>query len=102
MASNTASAPTEPASHPAGPPSSAGQGIPSLEGRIPKLEPRRRRQEASNPTPVPETPALPPRPDLSTLVFKVPSRRILSPADHELFLASPTFKLVLAFVFGLS
>ncbi|KAK3341183.1 rotamase PTPA-2 [Lasiosphaeria hispida] len=76
--------------------------IPDLKDRIPKLEPRRRRADPSNPIPVPDTPALPPRPDLSTLTFKTPSRRILSPADHELFLSSPTFQLVLAFVFGLS
>jgi len=103
MASTTrAAAPADAASSPAGPPGSASQGIPSLKDRIPKLEPRRKKQDAQNATPVPETPALPPRPDLSTLTFKVPSRRILSPADHELFLASPTYKLVLAFVFGIS
>ncbi|KAK0657519.1 hypothetical protein B0T16DRAFT_61984 [Cercophora newfieldiana] len=102
MASTTASVPAEAGSRPAGPPGVAGQGIPSLKDRIPKLEPRRKKQDAPNPTPVPETPALPPRPELSILTFRAPSRRILSPADHELFLASPTYKLVLAFVFGLS
>jgi len=70
--------------------------------RIPKLEPRRKREDAPNPTPVPETPEFPPRPDVSTLSFQVPSRRILSPADHVLFLGSETYKLILAFVFGLS
>ncbi|KAK3394455.1 hypothetical protein B0H63DRAFT_46300 [Podospora didyma] len=84
------------------PPSLPGAGIPSLKARIPKLEPRRRRAEPSNPVPVPETPAAPPRPDPSTLTFRVPRRRILSPADHELFLASPTYDLVLSFVFGLA
>ncbi|KAM7205787.1 rotamase PTPA-2 [Naviculisporaceae sp. PSN 640] len=80
----------------------AAAGIPNLKDRIPKLEPRRRKAQQPNPTPVPETPALPPRPDLSTLTFKVPTRRILSPADHELFLSSPTYNLVLSFVFSLS
>ncbi|KAK0731239.1 hypothetical protein B0H67DRAFT_564223 [Lasiosphaeris hirsuta] len=84
-------------------PGPALSAIPNLKDRIPKLEPRQRRADPSNPIPVPETPALPPRrPDLSTLAFKAPSRRILSPADHELFLSSPTFQLVLSFVFGLS
>ncbi|KAK3337446.1 hypothetical protein B0T19DRAFT_490106 [Cercophora scortea] len=83
-------------------PGIASGGIPSLKDRIPKLQPRRRRPEPSNPVPLPETPALPPPPDLSTLTFKVPSRRILSPRDHELFLASPTYNLVVSFAFGLT
>ncbi|KAK0735020.1 phosphotyrosyl phosphate activator protein [Lasiosphaeria miniovina] len=74
----------------------------NLKARIPKLEPRRKRAEPSNPVPVPETPAPPPRPDVSTLTFKMPSRRILSPTDHDLFLASPAYRLVLSFVFGLA
>lgn len=80
----------------------AGQGIPNLRDRIPKLEPRRRRQEPANPTPVPETPPLPPRPDLSTLEFRTPVRRILLRKDHELFLASSTYNLILSFIFSLS
>ncbi|PVH85842.1 Phosphotyrosyl phosphatase activator [Cadophora sp. DSE1049] len=80
-------------------PSSA---IPDLRDRLPKLQPRRRQAPPSNPLPVPETPELPSQLDLSTLTFKKPSRRILSPKDHDLFLASPTYKLVVGFVFGLT
>ncbi|KAK8872888.1 Phosphotyrosyl phosphatase activator [Apiospora arundinis] len=76
--------------------------IPNLKDRLPKLEPRRRRATPSAPVPTPETPALPPPPEPSTLSYQVPSRRILSRKDHELFLSSPTHTLILAFVFGLS
>lgn len=79
-----------------------GVGIPNLKDRIPKLEPRRRRAAPENPTPFPETPSLPPLVDSSSLDFKVPKRRILSPKDHEIFLSSPTYKLIQAWVFGLS
>ncbi|XMA14447.1 hypothetical protein WAI453_007238 [Rhynchosporium graminicola] len=80
-------------------PSSA---IPDLRDRLPKLQARRRQAPPSNPLPVPETPDLPSPPDLTTLIFKKPSRRILSRKDHDLFLASPTYKLVVGFVFSLT
>ncbi|PKS10612.1 hypothetical protein jhhlp_002366 [Lomentospora prolificans] len=73
-----------------------------LKDRLPKLEPRRRRTDPTNPIPRPETPALPAQPSLDSLTFKVPSRRILSKRDHELFLSSPTYKLIQAWVFSLS
>jgi len=76
--------------------------IPNLRDRIPKLEPRRRQQGAPNPLPVPLTPALTPPPDLTNWSFQKPTRRILSHSDHDLFLASSTFDLILAFVFGLT
>jgi serine/threonine-protein phosphatase 2A activator len=81
---------------------SISAGIPDLRNRLPKLQPRRRQAPPSNPLPVPETPSLPSPPDPSTLSFRKPTRRILSPNDHDLFLASPTYKLLLAFVFGLA
>jgi serine/threonine-protein phosphatase 2A activator len=76
--------------------------IPNLKDRIPKLEPRRRRPAPANPTPVPETPALPSRPAVSEYAFKVPTRRILSRKDHDLFLSSPSYNLIVAWVFGLA
>ncbi|KAJ3577098.1 hypothetical protein NPX13_g3469 [Xylaria arbuscula] len=76
--------------------------IPNLKDKIPKLEPRRRRQTPENRTPLPETPSLPPPPDTSTLSFQVPSRRILSKEDHDLFLSSPSYNLIVSFIFGLS
>lgn len=78
-----------------------GQGISSLKDKLPKLEPRQRRPAPENPLPYPETPALPP-PPADPKTFQVPSRRILSDEDHKLFLSSPTFDLVVAWVFGLS
>ncbi|KAI0553748.1 rotamase PTPA-2 [Xylaria curta] len=76
--------------------------IPNLKNMIPKLEPRRRRQAPENRTPLPETPSLPSPPDSSALTFQTPARRILSTADHELFLSSPSYNLIIAFIFGLS
>ncbi|KAI1814487.1 hypothetical protein GGS20DRAFT_548445 [Poronia punctata] len=78
------------------------QSIPNLRDKIPKLEPRKKRRTPENRLPLPDTPALAPPPDVSTLSFQVPSRRILSPEDHELFLSSPSYKLITAFVFHLS
>ncbi|CAD6445927.1 f792edee-3ab0-432c-802a-0a8ec43bff78-CDS [Sclerotinia trifoliorum] len=77
-------------------------GIPNLRDRLPKLEPRKKRNPPSNPLPVPETPDLPSPPEPSSLQFCKPTRRILSPHDHDLFLRSSTYKLLLAFVFGLA
>ncbi|TQV97260.1 serine/threonine-protein phosphatase 2A activator 2 [Cordyceps javanica] len=85
--------------------SPASSSIPSLKDRLPKLEPRRRRAPASNPTPVPATPALPAQlddDDTAGWAFKVPSRRILSKRDHELFLASPSYDAIVGWVFGLA
>lgn len=77
--------------------------IPNLKDRLPKLEPRRRRPAPSNPVPVPETPNLPPPTGTSPETqFRVPTRRILSKKDHDLFVAAPAYNLILAFVFGLS
>lgn len=86
---------TEPAALP------SAQGLSNLRDKLPKLEPRRRRAAPENPTPLPETPALPAPPE-DPKSFKVPTRRILSKEDHELFLSSPSYDLVVAWIFGLS
>jgi serine/threonine-protein phosphatase 2A activator len=80
----------------------AASSIPNLKDRLPKLEPRKRRSGPSNPTPIPETPALPAPPDTADWTFKTPSRRILSKKDHDIFLSSSTCKLITAWVFGLA
>jgi serine/threonine-protein phosphatase 2A activator len=85
-----------------GHPAPQAGSIPNLKDRLPKLEPRRRRPQQSNTLPTPENPGLPDPPDLSKITFKVPSRRILSPKDHELFLSSPTYNLIVAWIFTLS
>ncbi|CAH0049970.1 unnamed protein product [Clonostachys solani] len=76
--------------------------IPNLKERLPKLEPRKRRQGLSNQTPIPDTPALPSPPDTSSWAYKTPKKRILSPKDHSIFLASPTSTLVKAWIFNLA
>ena len=70
--------------------------------KLPRLTPRQKAPSPQNPLPTPETPPLPPPPDTSHWTFVLPSRRILSPHDHELFSASPTYRLILSFVFSLS
>ena len=89
-----------PSSAPA--PDAKASVIPNLKDRIPKLQARCRQQPQSNPLPVPETPDLPSPPDIEYWTFSKPSRRILSKEDHDLFLASPTYSLLIAFVFGLT
>ena len=70
--------------------------------KLPRLTSRKRQLTAQNPLPVPHTPSLPSPPDTANLDFREPSRRILSCYDHEIFLKSPSYSLVLSFVFSVS
>ena len=74
----------------------------TLQDRLPALTPRRRQPPSQNPLPVPRTPPLPASPDTSTFIFAEPTRRILSSKDHDIFLRSSSYTLVLSFVFTLS
>ncbi|MCJ1479257.1 Serine/threonine-protein phosphatase 2A activator 2 [Lambiella insularis] len=75
---------------------------PKSSERLPKLTPRKRRIPHENSLPTPATPTLSSPPDVASLSFEEPSRRILSLHEHELFLKSPSYTLVLSFVFSLS
>lgn len=76
---------------------------PYVAATIPKLVPRnRRRASTGNPDPIPEASPLPPPPALESIKFEKPKRRILSTKDHETFLSSSTYDLVLSWIFGLA
>lgn len=71
--------------------------------KIPRLvSGTQRKTSATRTEPAPTTPALPLPPVKDDIHPKIPVRRILSPADHERFLASPTNQLVQAWIFTLA
>ena len=72
------------------------------QDRLPPLTPRRRQRLSQNPVPVPQTPPLPAAPDRSSFHFVEPTRRVLSSSDHDIFLQSSSYTLVLSFVFAFS
>lgn len=74
---------------------------PDSLNKLPRLIPRKK-APTQNALPIPETPTFPSPPDTSLLVFQEPIRCILSSRDHDLFLSSPTYSLILSFVFSLS
>jgi len=76
----------------------------SLGAKLPKLTPRKRAPTSRDPAsaPPPPTPPLPAPPNLQNHTYMVPSRRILSPEDHKLFLSSDTCTLVEAFIYGIA
>jgi serine/threonine-protein phosphatase 2A activator len=76
---------------------------PDLSNKLPKLVPRKRASTRDAPSaPPPPTPPLPAPVKLEGHEYIRPSRRILSPEDHQLFLKSETCTLVEAFVFGIA
>ncbi|KAI8943122.1 hypothetical protein NX059_001153 [Plenodomus lindquistii] len=77
---------------------------PDLSNKLPRLIPRKRAPSNREPpsAPPPPTPALSSPPNLEGHVYTRPSRRILSPEDHTLFLKSETCTLVEAFIFNIS
>ncbi|EDU42895.1 LAG1 Phosphotyrosyl phosphatase activator [Pyrenophora tritici-repentis] len=77
---------------------------PSLSDKLPKLIPRERTTPTREPpsAPPPPTPPLPAPPNLENHTYITPSRRILSPEDHKLFLSSDTCTLVESFIYNIA
>jgi serine/threonine-protein phosphatase 2A activator len=96
----------KPTTVPQDPPSSgkvAGQGHNGLPYKLPRLTPREKtKSHLVNPDPVPATPQLTPALPNELITFQNPTRRILSFEDHQKFLSSPAYSLVLSWIFNLS
>ena len=70
--------------------------------KLPRLTPRKKPAHPQNAQPTPEAPHLPAPPDSNAILFSDPSRRVLTPNDLEVFQTSPTYSLILSFVFSLA
>jgi serine/threonine-protein phosphatase 2A activator len=75
---------------------------PDLSKKLAELRGGNKRRSVSNQEPPPSTPSLPQPIDLSSHTYTPATRRILSPKDLESFTSSPTYTLIVAFIFGLS
>jgi serine/threonine-protein phosphatase 2A activator len=73
-----------------------------LSQKLSQLRAAKQGKSGSSRDPAPVTPQLPDLPDLSLNKYSHPVRRILTRRDLETFQSSPTYTLVLAFIFGLS
>lgn len=85
-------------------PSTTGEKLPGYAAnlKLPSLTPRRLKSPSDNPIPAPTTPALTSPPDLNETGPIIPSRRILSQEDLNIFEASATYSLILSFIFLIS
>ena len=81
----------------------AGQGRSGTFYELPRLTPREKsKSHTVNTDPVPATPQLTEPPPRESITFQKPSRRILSSEDHQKFLSSPAYSLILAWIFNLT
>lgn len=76
---------------------------PDLSAKLPRIGAPRQRKTSSKPANPPVTvPTLLTPPSISSLRLAHPTRRILSPQDHELFQKSQTRNTIVAFVLNLA
>jgi serine/threonine-protein phosphatase 2A activator len=95
--------PTSTQQYSSNPAQNAGQQNSGVSCKLPPLTPREKpKQKHVNPDPIPATPPLPGPLPYESIAFQKPSRRILSSEDHQRFLSSPAYRLVLAWIFILA
>ena len=95
--------PTSTQQHSPNPAQNAGQQSSGIPYKLPRLTPREKsKHNHVNPDPIPATPPLPGPLPYGSIAFQKPSRRILSSEDHQRFLSSPAYHLILAWIFNLA